>query len=195
MKKVKLLFVVLTSSIYVSIAQDKVPVDYLSTKNIMSFNYGDLIANRVAIAYERLLLKGKLGLKIPLAVTFVNDNYYSEKSKMQGGLDVNYYPFGQQKLSYYTGIGSKIGQRYGGYGYCPNCYYIHLAEPLYYSPQNVPFISAHVNNGVQFIFNKHFSVSGQFGIGVIKNINQDTYYYDTGLRSNVTGELNASFRF
>ncbi|MCT4583277.1 MAG: hypothetical protein N4A35_17865 [Flavobacteriales bacterium] len=160
--------------------------DYNESKNVISFNYGDLTVSRVGISYERLFVKSKLGIKIPISAAFVN-NYYSNNAKMQTGLDVNYYPLGQKTVSFYTGLSTRIGKINQNY------YYYNYYEPhysSYYYPAESNFISAYVNNGLVVHFNDHFSISGQVGVG-LRNIYQN--YQST--TPHVNGELNASFRF
>lgn len=173
----------------------KTGVDFSESKNVISFNYGDLLSSRLSISYERLFFSGKMGIKLPLSVTYLleNDRHSNFGSPtMQGGLDVNYYPLGQTKLAFYTGFSGKTGFVYSNnYNYCPTCYYNdHLISYVYIKKS--AFVSGYVNNGVLLHFNKNFSISGQFGIGVKSLIND---YKAVQLSPSVIGELNGSFRF
>lgn len=163
--------------------------DYNNSKNIISFNYGDLTVSRIGISYERLFAKSKLGIKIPISTSFLgSNNYYSNSAAMQTGLDVNYYPLGQKKVTFFTGLSTRIGRINSSnyyYGYNDPYY-----NDYYYYSSESNFISAYVNNGLVIHFNDHFSISGQVGVG-IRNI----YQNHQSTEPHVNGELNASFRF
>lgn len=170
-------------------------VDFSKSKNVMSFNYGDLLSSRLSISYERLFFNGKMGVKVPLSVSYLlNSDKYSNLGNpiMQGGLDVNYYPLGQKKLTFYTGISGKTGFVYSSsYHYCETCHYIDL---IYYPSviEKKIFVSGYINNGLLLHFNTHFSISGQFGIGVQNIIDGNRTVNPS---PSVIGELNGSFRF
>ena len=169
-------------------------IDFSKSKNVVSFNYGDLLSSRLSISYERLFFNGKMGVKLPLSVTYLlkNDRHSNFGTPtLQGGLDVNYYPLGQNKLTFYTGFSSKTGLVYSTYNYCPTCNYY---DDLIFHPyiQKKVFISGYVNNGLLLHFNTHFSISGQFGIGV-KSIIDD--FRPVQISPSIIGELNGSFRF
>ena len=168
------------------------PLIDLVPSNITLSLLFDLIVNPsiliswVGISYERLFAKAKIGVKIPVSVSFINYDYYNYNAKMQTGLDFNYYPMGQKTVTFYTGLSTRIGkinQGYYYYDYDP--YY-----SSYYYPTESNFISLYVNNGLLVHFNDHFSISGQLGLGV-RNI----YTNNQSTESHVNGELNASFRF
>lgn len=161
--------------------------DFSESKNVISFNYGDLAVSRVGISYERLFADAKLGVKVPISLSFSNYNYYNSYAKMQTGLDFIYYPLGQKTLTFYTGLSTRIGKINQGY------YYYDYYDPYYtsyYYPTESNFISMYVNNGLLVHFNDHFSISGQVGLG-LRNVYQNNQYTDP----HVNGELNASFRF
>lgn len=160
--------------------------DFSSSKNVISFNYGDLAVSRVGISYERLFAKSKLGVKIPVSVSFSNYDYYNYNAKMQTGLDFNYYPMGQKSVTFYTGLSTRIGKLNQGYYY----YNYDPYYSSYYYPTESNFISLYVNNGLLVHFNDHFSISGQVGLG-LRNVYTNYQYTDP----HVNGELNASFRF
>ena len=160
--------------------------EYNESKNVISFNYGDLTVSRIGISYERLFAKSKLGIKIPFSASFIgNDNYYNNNAKIQTGLDVNYYPLGQKTVSFFTGLSTRIGKVSSNSYYYDPYYY----DYSYYNRES-NFISAYVNNGLVVHFNDHFSISGQVGVG-LRNI----YQNHQSTNPHVNGELNASFRF
>ncbi len=160
--------------------------DYSDSKNVISFNYGDLTVARVGVSYERLFYKAKLGIKIPISASFIDYNYSNNNARMQTGIDVNYYPLGQKTLTFYTGLSTRVGRiKQNNYYYYYEPYY-----SSYYYPVESNFISAYVNNGLLVHFNEHFSISGQVGVG-LRNI----YQNNQSTNPHVNGELNASFRF
>lgn len=162
-----------------------------SKKNIVSFNYGDLAPGRVSLSYERLIKEGKMGIKVPLSVSI---EQYPNGPKYYGGLGLNYYPMGQRKLTYYTGITAHMGvfnQNYYEYMYIPTEH-----DPYYIYPNNYEMTrkdhiygGAYITNGLVWNIIQNFSISGQFGLGII-DLEGDRW----GSR-HATGELNASIRF
>ena len=159
-------------------------LSYEPKKNIVSFNYGDLGPGRVSLSYERLIKEGKLGIKVPLSFSI---EQYPYGPKYYGGLGLNYYPMGQKKLTYYTGITAHMGvfnRNY--YEYYPMDNY-----PYYYEMTRKDHIygGAYITNGLVWNIIQNFSISGQFGLGII-DLEGDQW----GSR-HATGELNASIRF
>lgn len=162
------------------------PIDN-TLKNVISLNYGDLTVGRVALNYERYIYKQKLSLKIPLAISYTN-NYYDERPKVLTGLDINYYPLGIKKISYFTGVGTQVGIL-NVFNYLHEFSY--TADYYYPNPINSKryFGGAYINNGITIIPVDNFSISGQLGIGF-----RDIESY-TPAQPSVIGQLNASFRF
>lgn len=159
-------------------------------KNVVSFNYGDFVASRFAFSYERLMNKGKLGLKIPFGVSYQNSNYYNnERLIYYTGLDVKFYPLGQKKLTYSLGIGSRVGviNDYYYYPYYNEPYY----DYYYYPSYNKKRLSAgfYMNNGLTLHIIENLSISGQVGLG-LRDIEGPSW-----AAFNAVGELNVSIRF
>ena len=158
-------------------------------KNAISFNYADLAVNRVSLSYERLIKEGMLGIKVPVSFSI---NSKPNGPKYYGGLGLNYYPLGQRKLTYYTGITTHLGvysknyTRYISWYYDANSIPRHTYERV--RSEHV-FGAAYITNGLGWNITKNFSIAGQIGIGV----------RDIGGKSwggvHVTGELNATIRF
>jgi len=157
-------------------------------KNIISFNYGDFIANRFSFSYERLLSKGKVGLKIPMGVTYQNPNYYNnDRMLYYSGLDINFYPLGQKRLTYSVGFGSRVGV-------VNSYYYPYYYEPYYidyYYPTTRKRLAAgfYMNNGLTLHLVENMSISGMVGLG-LKDIEGHQW-----AEFNAIGELNVSIRF
>ena len=158
-------------------------------KNVISLNYADLAANRVSLSYERLIKDGMLGIKVPVSVSIKE---YTNGPKYYGGLGLNYYPFGQKKLTYYTGITAHLGVYSQNYRRYTSWYYDSMSLPAYtYEDVRSEHIygGAYITNGLAWNITENFSISGQIGIGILDMEGQSWG------RTHITGELNASIRF
>ncbi len=154
--------------------------------NAMSINYGELFTGRIGIAYTRIFKSKNIGIKVPVSLNFLN-NYYGNSVKYYAGFDLNFYPLGQKRLTYYTGLGVRAGLLSHQY-YYP--YYDYLYYPqVWYNPQESYFIGGYVNNGITLNITSHFSISGMIGIGI-----RDIEGYSWAEPSAI-GELNMSIRF
>ena len=158
--------------------------------NAMSINYGELVVGRIGLSYSRIFKSKKIGIKVPVSVNFLNNNNYNNNVKYYSGLDLNFYPLGQKKLTYYTGLGVRAGLMSNQYYYYP--YYDNIYYPydiwMPYSQESF-FIGGYVNNGLTINLTSHFSISGMIGIGI-----RDIEGYSWGEPSAI-GELNMSIRF
>jgi hypothetical protein len=159
-------------------------------KSIISFNYGDFLANRFSFSYERLLADGKLGIKIPFGVTYQNPaNYYNNNNRMlyYSGLDLNFYPLGQRRLTYSVGFGCRVGV-------VNNYYYNYYYDP-YYAYYYPPFVKKslaagfYMNNGLTLHIIENMSISGIFGLG-LRDMEGPNW-----AEFSAVGELNVSIRF
>ena len=157
-------------------------------KNAISFNYADLAVNRVSLSYERQIKEGMLGIKVPVSFSI---NSKPNGPKYYGGLGLNYYPLGQRKLTYYTGITAHLGVYSQNYRRYTSWYDMGL--PAFYTYEDVRsehiYGGAYITNGLAWNITKNFSISSQIGIGVL-----DREGKILG-EVHVTGELNASIRF
>lgn len=158
-----------------------------NAKNVISFNFGDLVVSRISLSYERFIYNQKLSIKVPFAMSY-NYGYYSNQPKLMTGLDFNFYPLGLKKVSYFTGIGSQVGilNQY--------IYYYDYVGPqypggYYYNNSQKYFIGAYLNNGITVIPIENFSISGQIGVG-FRDI-EGPYL----AQPSVIGQLNVSVRF
>ncbi|MBL4753247.1 MAG: hypothetical protein JKY52_06590 [Flavobacteriales bacterium] len=88
------------------------PFDSLSVnfgKNYIAFNTMGLVSTNVSFSYERISKKGKLGVRIPLAIGFgsgtasyfINNSNVNQGSVFAYGLDLNFYPNGQGSVRYF----------------------------------------------------------------------------------------------
>jgi len=156
-------------------------------KNIVSFNYGDFLVNRFSISYERLLNGGKMGIKVPFGVTYQNPNYYNDDRMIYySGVDVNFYPLGQKRLTYSVGLGSRVGI-VNDYYYYPYYYY----DSYYYYSGYKKRLAAgfYMNNGLTFHLVENMSISGMVGLG-LRDIEGPRW-----AEFNAIGELKVSVRF
>ena len=156
-------------------------------KSIISFNYGDFSANRFSFSYERLLNNGKLGIKVPFGVTYQNPDYYNNNRMLYySGVDLNFYPLGQKKLTYSVGIGSRVGVINDYY------YYSDFYNGAYYPySHNQKRLAAgfYMNNGLTLHIIENMSISGMFGLG-LRDIEGRNW-----AQFSAVGELNVSIRF
>jgi len=152
--------------------------------NAMSVNYGELLSGRVGLAYTRIFKSKKIGIKVPVSFNF--SNYYSFNTvKYYSGVDLNFYPLGQKKLTYYTGLGLRAGLMSYQY-YYPYPYYYSDIRPY---PQESYFFGGYVNNGLTLNLTSHFSISAMLGVGL-----RDVEGY-LWAEPSAIGELNMSIRF
>lgn len=163
-----------------------------NSKNVLSFNFGDLTVGRVGISYERFIINQRLSFQIPLSISYNynNQNYsynYKFLPKLASGFNVNFYPLGLGIVSYYTGIGAQTGV-INQWSYTPHT---DSTGYTYYSTSTVEkkFIGVYINNGIAIIPSKHFSISGLLGIG-FRNIEGAGH-----IKQSVIGQLNISYRF
>jgi len=156
-------------------------------KSIISFNYGDFLADRFSFSYERLLNHGKLGIKIPFGVTYQNTgNYSNNRMLYYTGLDLSFYPLGQRRLTYSAGFGGRIG--------VVNDYYYPYYDPYfdyYYHPMIKKRLAAgfYMNNSLTLHIVENMSISGMFGLG-LRDIEGPNW-----AQFSAVGELNVSVRF
>ena len=138
-------------------------------KNIISFNYLEFgILLNVNFTYERILADGFLGINLSGAFstsTYFSSNianaiYYYQERYM---FDINIYPAGQRRASYF--IGPSLG-----YG-------------TYVTENNNPgqddydhtFSSFLLNNGVVISITQNFALSGKVGLGIVRSFDNGQY--------------------
>lgn len=82
-------------------------------RNIISLNITDVFVGMISANYEHILSSGRLGIKIPLSVGFnaiggnrldySNYMYAPIETIIGSGIDLDFYPGGQQQVSYFVG--------------------------------------------------------------------------------------------
>jgi hypothetical protein len=153
-------------------------------KSLISFNVMDILLNRISFGYERIFAKGKIGLKIPIGVGFLENTSSNLNTKWISGLDLHYYPMGQRKVSYFTGFSFAFGQELeDSYLYGSNGYQRVI--------NNVNFYGFYLNNGVYFKTGRNIGLSLNFGIGLKELQSRPS----EELHPHVNGGVNMIFRF
>ena len=137
-------------------------IDPENYKNhIVSLNYGDLLFGRIHFSYEFLAANGKLGFEIPFGQK-IDYTLFNDGPSSFTGIDINFYPLGQRKVTYFTGFGMRAGvEKY------QDCYYYSYD---YYGSYDCRwrqrvFTGAYINNGLSILFTEGFSITGRLGVG------------------------------
>jgi hypothetical protein len=103
------------------------------------------------------------------------------------GLDLNFYPLGQRRLTYSVGFGCRVGV-------VNNYYYNYYYDP-YYAYYYPPFVKKslaagfYMNNGLTLHIIENMSISGIFGLG-LRDMEGPNW-----AEFSAVGELNVSIRF
>jgi hypothetical protein len=138
---------------------------YNTKRNLISFNYGQMILLNMEFSYEGILDKhGFVGLKIPLSVGMNLNNQYLKKNNIfSTGIHLNIYPLGQGKVSYLTG---------------PAIRYFYMQDnPSHFSSPSISTEKAHyigfyMNNGVLFQATSFLNFSLGLGLGTRRDISR-----------------------
>ena len=139
-------------------------------KNIIGFNYLEFgILLNVNFSYERIMAEGFLGICVSGAYStqtyysphLVNAVYYYTERFM---LDINIYPAGQHRASYF--IGPSLG--YGSY----------ITENPNQGQDDYDhnFSTFLLNNGVVLSITPNFALSGKVGLGVVRSFDSGGQY-------------------
>lgn len=82
-------------------------------KNLINYHLFDLIVNNFKLSYERILSNGKIGIQIPLAIGYGDEDAISGFDDVYNtfytGISLNFYPTGQGKVRYFMGPGIQVG--------------------------------------------------------------------------------------
>jgi hypothetical protein len=142
----------------------KVVNDFEFGNNIIYLNVADILFQNVTVGYERLIgEQKKLGLRLPLSFSLYGNNnnningirnYYNV---FYSGVELNYYPIGQRKLTFYFGP----AVRYGYARYRDNNFFDGgNSQVSTYGYSSVLFQAGWVWNPV-----KELSITSSLGIG------------------------------
>ena len=114
-----------------SFKSDKLKNSFEILPNAISVNYGELMVGRIGLSYTRIFDSKKIGIKIPISLNYMNNNhYYGNSIKYFTGLDLNFYPYGQRKLTYCAGLGVRAGMMMDQYFY-PYYDYYYIIQIIY----------------------------------------------------------------
>ena len=109
---------------YVETETAKQPVQKVNKdfhKNIIALNCFDMLFTNFSASYERVFNSGKISLKIPVSIglqgkpntsNYTSDFYetqFLQNRNYAAGLELNIYPFGQQRHVFYIGISTFAG--------------------------------------------------------------------------------------
>lgn len=176
-------------------------------RHFVSWQFTDLLATNVTVAYEFFNKSGTLGFRLPLSFGFNKDAVHypgdPEVFGTQGrifasALEMNYYPTGQGRAKYFVGPSLGFGlNRYYYYNYN------WLEGDLYGYEENkgeAYRFSLLINNGVMFQPTKHFNITTSLGLGMSSYFNtlnkQNDYgYYTDDFTPAVTLSVSAGYRF
>ncbi len=90
-------------------------------KNIIALNCFDMFFTNASFSYERIFNSGNISLKVPVSLGLQGkpntQDYTSEFGQTQflqnrnwaGGLELNIYPFGQTRQTFYLGLSGMVG--------------------------------------------------------------------------------------
>ena len=139
-------------------------------RNIISLNISDIFVGMISANYEHILRSGKLGIKIPLSVGFntftVNrlnylDYGYSPRGTIIGsGIDLDFYPVGQQQISYFVGPSLQFRLFNANYDSFDPVNSIYTLES-----KKGSFFGIFVQNGVCFQTGSKLNLSLELGLG------------------------------
>jgi len=168
-------------------------------RNILSIYVIDILWDEFTVSYEHLTKSGKWGLKIPFSRSFLkkesrysglvhilNDNFYDGVKLFSTGLSLNYYLFGQERITYYIGLSFLYGW------HIFNEYY-HQYK-LGYGKKVDSFTGYTLNNGVFIPLSDNIKVSGQVGIGRGYTPPHENPYIDTR-KLRIPVEINICYKF
>jgi hypothetical protein len=138
---------------------------YDFNKNIINYHLFDLVVNNFKISYERLFVKGKIGIQIPIAFGYGNTDQISGfddvRNRFYSGISLNFYPTGQGKVRYFMGPGIQMGAGYFDNGYWSENSYGNVKKEADF------FIFRFlINNGIAFTPIKELSVSMVGSLGI-----------------------------
>lgn len=126
-------------------------------RNLISINTFSILFNNVHINYERILKKPKYSLRLVFNTNtgIHTSNNIGHDRLLAGGIDFNYYPKKQRKISYYLGPGIRAGR---------------LRDPYYDIVKNIPehytYAGLYMNIGINIRITRLLFFGVQGGIGL-----------------------------
>jgi len=164
-------------------------------KNIIHYHLFDLVVNNFKLSYERIISKGKIGIQIPFAVGYSdndrNSGFDDVRNSFYTGISVNFYPTGQGVVRYFMGPAIQVGT-----GYFEDSRYF---EGEYIYDKTDTFIFRFlINNGIAFTPIDALSISlvGSLGIRYTdKTENNNNNNDDNHIKTVGAFSANLSYRF
>ena len=162
------------------------------SSNIISFNTLAIPAGRFTMTYQFLNKTGKIGYEIPVSIGLLQDAYTDPLpeifdiefySVFYTGFTLNWYPLGQNKVSYVLGPSFRIGV--GEEDYWDSYNYYDNTKQAYYS-------KLLINNGIVLMPSKHFSMAFILSFGIMHRTDIPDYS-NFGTTGDFT--FNLSYRF
>lgn len=171
--------------------------DYnIAGRNLLGYNYFDLSTLNFSFIYERILTEDNaVSLYIPVRIGFAQSSSYLERPNNYGaGLGIFVYPFGQGKISYYTGPMFMYSIRQVSMdSYDP------ITGQYTYTEEDHNHVSAYVMNGFKLNFNQNLGINFSLGLGFlmdndyVEDPNGYIYYDQTIFHA--LGEISLFYRF
>jgi|AntAceMinimDraft_9_1070365.scaffolds.fasta_scaffold00089_24 hypothetical protein len=161
-------------------------------KNIINYHLFDLVVNNFKISYERIVSNGKIGIQIPFAIGYGDEDNLSGfddvYNKFYTGISLNFYPTGQGAVRYFMGPGIQIGNGFFNDGYS-NGY-------GQYTEANIDtFVFRFlINNGIMFTPIEALSISLVGSLG-IRYTDKVKYNNDNNVKTVGAFSANLSYRF
>ena len=119
-------------------------------RNIISFGFLDVLLWRIQMTYEHISRDGKVGYKVPISL-----GLFQDEPSFFTGFDLNLYPDGQRRVSYF--LGPKIR---GGY----------IHDEIF---RRQTFFALFLNNGVVMSNGKSVTISVSVALGAAHSITDD----------------------
>ena len=157
-------------------------------KNFLAFNFLDIAFENLYFSYERIILNGKLGIRVPFLIGFSNSDDSPTNKILGTGLDIIIYPHGQGRIRYFFGPSFEYGKRRWGSYYD---YYDSYGYYEYYIVEDrLDYYSVVLNNGVLFQPSRHWNMSLIFGLGL-----QEVEHRNGGAIPHVKFGTNIGYKF
>lgn len=161
-------------------------------KNIINYHLFDLVVNNFKLSYERMISNGKIGIQIPIAIGYGDEDNLSGfddvYNKFYTGLSLNFYPTGQGTVRYFMGPGIQVGSGFFNDGY----------NSIYgqYTEENInTFVFRFlINNGIMFTPIEALSISLVGSLG-IRYTDKVKYNNDNNVKTVGAFSANLSYRF
>lgn len=139
---------------------------------IIGYDLLGLAYGNISFSAEYVFFKnGILGLSIPYVIGTSEEGYRPYDTDWMTGFDINYYPVGQRRWAYYTGLGF----RYGG-ATTETCIQVLNAQGAKESLcEKYPyeFYGIYLNNGVRFTPTRLIGIYGMMGMGFREDIGRN----------------------